>query len=68
MHRLYNKTENKKTGERWFSRFYIQQILLTKKIRRDGLFYQIDDSLECLRIIHREVGESFAVERNVLLC
>ena len=33
-----------------------------------GLLYQIDDGLECLRIIHREVGESFAVERNVLLC
>ena len=33
-----------------------------------GLFYEVNDSFECLRIVHREVGEGFAVKLNALLC
>ena len=32
------------------------------------LFYRIDDGLESLRVVHREVGEDLAVETDVLLC
>ena len=31
------------------------------------LFYRIDDSLECLRVIHGKVCQHFAVETDVLL-
>ena len=31
------------------------------------LFYRIDYSFECLRVVHGEVGENFAVETYVLL-
>ena len=30
------------------------------------LFYRLDDSFECLRIVHGEVGENLAVETDVL--
>ena len=33
-----------------------------------GLFYEVNDSFECLRIVHREVGEGFAVKLDALLC
>ena len=32
-----------------------------------NLFYRVDDSLESGGIVHREVGEDFAVETDVLL-
>ena len=32
------------------------------------LLNQINDRFECLRIIHSEVGEGFAVQGNTLLC
>ena len=32
------------------------------------LFYRIDDSLKCLRIVHSKVCKDFTVETDVLLC
>ena len=34
---------------------------------RFRLFYRVDDGLERLRIVHREVGENLAVQTDVLL-
>ena len=53
-----------KTKEPLFSGSILQFLFLRLGV---GLFYEVNDSFECLRIVHREVGEGFAVKLDALL-
>ena len=42
--------------------------MISFKLMAAGLLYRVDDSLECLRIIHGEVCQYLAVQADILLC